>query len=264
MDVNSISSNVSNLNSLPQQQLNRTSQNSRIEPISNDALNLSISEAYNLKRDELSNSLQTFNEGIAITSIAKNAIEKQQDILSDVKRTLVDDNIEDKNQLKEQLTNQLKDFTSIALETKYKKETILSTQDSNQENSNFTIDTKEAYLEINKVNTPVISNELANDIQNSDLNNEETVNTIVGKLNTSEKYLNDLSNQFEQTSQQIQENAKDILKQQQNLVTNNQTNNINFGKETSDFTKNNLFANMGYLAVSQANIVQEQSVRLLS
>ena len=38
----------------------------------------------------------------------------------------------------------------------------------------------------------------------------------------------------------------------------------NFGKESSDFTKNNIIANSGYLAASQANIVQEQSVRLLS
>ncbi|AXH09808.1 hypothetical protein CP960_07635 [Malaciobacter halophilus] len=264
MDVNSISNNVTNLNSLPQQQLNRTTQNSRIEPITNDALNLSISESYNLKRDELSNSLQTFNEGIAISSIAKNGIQKQQEIISDIKQNLLDKNIEDKNQLKEQFTNQLKDFTSIAIETKYKKESILATQDSNQENNSFTIDTKEAYLQINKVNTPIISNELANDIKNSDLNNSEELDTLVGKLNTSEKYLNDLSNQFEQTSQQIQENAKDVLKQQQELVKNNQTNNINFGKEANDFTKNNLFANVGYLAVSQANIVQEQSVRLLS
>ena len=38
----------------------------------------------------------------------------------------------------------------------------------------------------------------------------------------------------------------------------------NFGKESSDFSKTNINSNLGYLAASQANIVQAQSVRLLS
>jgi flagellin len=38
----------------------------------------------------------------------------------------------------------------------------------------------------------------------------------------------------------------------------------NFGQDSTDFSKTNVSVNMGYLAASQANIVQAQSVRLLS
>ncbi|RXI43958.1 hypothetical protein CRU99_05920 [Malaciobacter mytili] len=264
MDVNSINNNISNLSSLSQQQLQKSSENRKIEAVSNDALNLTISESYNLRRDELSNSLQTFNNGIAITKIAQNALDKQQEILTDIKTKLQDDTTEDKNSLKSEIINLLKDFTLVAENTKYKKETILSTKENSYESNSFSIETKEANFEINKINTPLISNDLATTIQKEDLNNPETLNSIVEKIDNSSKYLNDTSNNFKKLSEDILENAKDVLKQQQDLAIANSTNHINFGKEANDFTKNNLFANMGYLAVSQANIVQEQSVRLLS
>ena len=71
--------------------------------------------------------------------------------------------------------------------------------------------------------------------------------------------------QFTDFGNKIETSARDTIKEQVNLYNENQMNkDKNFGKESSDFTKNNIIANSGYLAASQANIVQEQSVRLLS
>ncbi|RXK00889.1 hypothetical protein CRU98_00120 [Arcobacter sp. CECT 8986] len=266
MDVNSINTNVSNLNSLQQQELNRSSNTSKIAPISDEALSLNISESYNFKRDELSNSLQTFNEGIAISEIARTGINKQVNILSNIQDKLQTQDIEDKNQLKNDIANDLKDFTSVAFDTKFKRETILSIEDNyyNENNQSFQIETKEANIEINKINTPLISNDLANNLQKKDLNNETQFNDFVEMVDNNKKYLQNLSDNFKQTSMQIQENAKEVITKQYELASNNQTNNVNFGKEANDFSKNNVISNMGYLAVSQANIIQEQSVRLLS
>ncbi|RXJ93441.1 hypothetical protein CRV00_10955 [Malaciobacter molluscorum] len=266
MDVSSINSNISNLNSLQHQELSRSSNTSKIAPISDEALSLNISVSYNLKRDELSNSLQSFNEGIAISELAKNGINKQVNILSNIQDKLQNKKIEDKNELKDEISNDLKEFTSVALNTKFKKETILSIEENyyKENNESFQIETKEANIQINKINTALISNDLANNLQKSDLNNETQFNNFVESVNNNKKYLQNLSDNFKQTSIQIQENAKDVIVKQHELSANNQTNNINFGKEANDFSKNNVISNMGYLAASQANIVQEQSIRLLS
>ncbi len=264
MDVNSINNNISNLNSLSQQQLQKSSNNKKIEPISNDALNLTISESYILRRDEFSNSLQTFNNGIAITKIAQDTLDNQQEILTDIKTKLQNDTIKDKNILKDEIIDSLKDFTSLAQNTKYNKETILSINENSYENNYFSIETKEANFEINKINTPLISNNLATAIQNENLNNPESLNSIVEKLESSSNYLTENSNNFKKLSEDILENAKNVIKYQQEQTISNNTKHIDFEKESNNFTKNNLFVNMGYLAVSQANIIQEQSVRLLS
>ncbi|RXJ86444.1 hypothetical protein [Arcobacter sp. CECT 8985] len=266
MDVNGISSNISNLDNLQQHQLHKSNNAQKIAPISDEALSLNISDSYNTRRDELSNSLQRFNEGIAISKIAQNGLDKQTQILSNINDKLQNKEFQNKNELKEDILKDLKDFTSISLNTKYKKESILSIDDNyyKENNEAFQIETKEANFEINKVNTPIISNDLANRLQESDLTNEKQFDNFIQSVNTNKEYLQNLSNNFKQTSKTIEENAKDILTKQHEMVTNNQTNNVNFGKEANDFSKNNVITNMGYLAVSQANIVQEQSVRLLS
>lgn len=265
MDVNSINNNISSLNSLPQQnQLGKTSSKQKIEEVSNEALSLSISESYNKKRDELSESLQKFNEGIAVSRIAQNGLDKQKEILTNIKDKIDNSqNLDDKNILKEEINQDLTNFTQEAINTKYQRNSLLIT-DPNAEENSISIETKEATFTINKINTPIIANELSKNINELDLNNEENLNTIGENIETSSNHLNELSNQFSQISKTIEEKAKETLTTQFELVRNNQTNNINFGKEATDFTKSNVSANVGYLAVSQANIVQEQSVRLLS
>ena len=79
---------------------------------------------------------------------------------------------------------------------------------------------------------------------------------------------NQLQNTFEEFTEfgnRLETSARETIKDQINLYNENKFNkDKNFGKESSDFSKTNISANLGYLAASQANIVQEQSVRLLS
>ena len=84
MDVSAINSNnISGLNNSSSLQLERSSSSQKIGDSKKDALNLNISN-YNKRRDELSLDVQSLNDGIAITKIATNAIEKQQNYLKNI------------------------------------------------------------------------------------------------------------------------------------------------------------------------------------
>ena len=87
MDINAISStSISSLDT-SSIQLDKTQAKSAIDTSSKSALNLNISE-YNKKRDQLSLDVQSLNDGLAITKIAQNAIEKQQEYLNNIQNKL--------------------------------------------------------------------------------------------------------------------------------------------------------------------------------
>ncbi len=267
MDVNSINNNVSTLNNIPQQQSDRVNSNSQIEN-NDEFLKISINE-YNQKRDELSASLQSFNEGIGISKTAENGIENQKENLTNIKsmlEKLQDNNSEsrDKNEIKNEINQELLKFKEEAFQTNYKNENLIAIDDY-EENLAITISTKEAYFSIDKPNTPEIATQIAQTVSKADLNNNDSLQATIDLVENSTNQLQNLGAQFTDLGNKLESSAIISIQEQVELSNQNRINKeVNFGNEVSDFSKTNVSANSGYLAASQANIVQAQSVRLLS
>lgn len=264
MDVNSINSNISTLNTSSSLSLEKVSSSKSANKISEDSTNLYISE-YNKKRDELSLNVQSLNEGIAISKIAQNSIGKQQEYLGNVQTKLENANsYEDKNDLKQSINEDLRNFNQVAYETKFKRENIIAT-DYYDDKKSIDINTKNANFSIEKPNTPTYANEIFELSNNSDLNNSTNLEQISSKVRTSSNQLQNTYDDFTEFGNKLEFSAKETIKAQVDLYNENKINkDRNFGKESNDFSKTNVNANLGYLAASQANIVQAQSVRLLS
>ncbi len=264
MDVNSINSNISTLNTSSSLHLEKASSSKSINKISEDSANLYISE-YNKKRDELSLNVQSLNEGIAVTKIAQNSIEKQQDYLKNIQTKLENANsYENKNDLKQSINEDLRSFNQVAYETKFKRESLLST-DYYDEKTTLDVNTKNSNFSIEKPNTPSYANEIFELANKSDLNNPDSLNEVSSKVNASSNQLQNTYDKFTEFGNRLEYSARETIKEQVDLYNENKINkDRNFGKESIDFSKTNVNANLGYLAASQANIVQAQSVRLLS
>ncbi|MCP4969567.1 MAG: hypothetical protein GY932_03095 [Arcobacter sp.] len=268
MDVNSISNNINSLNTNTNN--NHINKNSSTQKIDNndDFLKLSIND-YNKQRDELSLSLQSFNEGIAITKIANIGLEKEQEILQNINEKLnqiKDDNssINDKNIFKNEINQDLFKFKEEAYQTKYKNENLIIINEY-EENYSIDISTKETYFSIDKPNTPEIAIELAKEVSKNDFNSTDQLQATINKVENSSHQLQNLKDQFTDLGNKLESSARTSIKDQIDLSNKNRAGNeINFGKEASDFSKTNIQANVGYLAAAQANIIQEQSVRLLT
>ena len=264
MDINSINSSVSSLNTSSSLGLERTASANKTGKISEEGSNLYISE-YNKKRDELSLSVQSLNDGIAISKIAQNSIEKQQSYLSNIQTKLENINsYENKNDIKQSLNEDLRNFNQTAYETKYKQENILANNYYDDSNS-IDISTNKANFSVEKPNTPTFANDIFELANASDLNDPQAVKDLTNKVQTSSNQLQNTYEQFTEFGNKLEYSARETIKEQVNLYNENKTSlDKNFGKESSDFSKTNVNSNLGYLVASQANIVQAQSVRLLS
>lgn len=269
-DVGGISNNLTSLNDVSTNSplIGKSSNTSSIVNNEKDALHLTISQ-YNQKRDELSASLQTFTQGIGITTVAQNGLDNQIEFLKKIETKLTDirDNNEaadDKNSYKNEINKELINFREEAFQTKYGYEKLIAL-DEYEENPTIMIDTKEAKYSLDKPNTPDIATNIAQKISNSDLNNPDSLLDVIDNVTTNIKKLDQIKEEFGDLQIKLKDNAKESI-QEQITLSNEQRKNkdLNFGKESNDFSKTNVMANMGYLAASQANIVQEQSVRLLS
>ena len=264
MDVNSVNNNISTLNTSSSLNLEKISSSKSISKISEDGANLYINE-YNKKRDELSSNVQSLNDGIAVTKIAQDSIDKQQSYLKNIQTKLENaDLYENKNDLKQSINEDLRSFNQVAYETKFKRENIIA---SNYYDDKATIDvnTKSANFSIEKPNTPTYANEIFELSNSSDLNNPEALKELASKVQTSSNQLQNTYDKFTEFGNRLEYSARETIKEQVDLYNENKmAKDKNFGNDSTDFSKTNVNANMGYLAASQANIVQAQSVRFLS
>ncbi|WP_226813933.1 hypothetical protein, partial [Aliarcobacter butzleri] len=128
----------------------------------------------------------------------------------------------------------------------------------------ITIDTNSQTFSMEKTNTAEFANTIFDVVNNKDLNIDTNLENAKNTVSSSMEKLENTFNQFDNFSNQLKNSAKEDISKQFELYNEKSTENINFGKEANDFSKTNINANVGYLAAAQANIVQEQSVRLLS
>jgi len=263
MDINAINStnNIQNLNQLNNSSstaVNKSQLRYNAEDFNSDkSANLSVSKSSILK-SEFSQNIQSLNDGIAKSQIAQNSIDKLQGYLKNIDEKLENSkNLNDKNEIKQSINQDLRAFNQQAFQTKYKEENLIANR-YNDDQEAIEVSANNITYSLERPNVANFTNEIFNAVNNNNLNNPQNMQNAVNTVSTTANQLEELANQFKDFSQQLQNDAKNQIVEQ-NL---NQT--INFGKESSDFTKTNLQANSGYLATSQANIVQEQSVRLLS
>ncbi len=269
MDVNSINNEIINLNQSSPAIIHKNEQNSDIKKVSkDDALNLSISDIYNKKRDELSYSLQTLNEGVAINQISKKGLAQQQEQLVNVQDRLNEakNNVEkgfDKNDLKEDISKNLIEFNNIAQNTTYKNEKLLTVEKDDEKT--VTISTQQSVYTLEKPETKEVLSALAQNLESNDFSNEEDLTKALIDTNTASKQIDSFILRVDDTDQRMVNNAKNTIGEQIDLSKENSSlRDIDFGAEVADFSKTNINSHLGFLAGTQANIVQEQSIRLLS
>lgn len=267
MDVNSISNNIGNLNPVAQQNLDRTNNtHASSQIVKDEAINLTISQVYQQKRDELSQDLQSLNEGIAFTEIAKQGLEKQSKSLENIQQELykVDTMDPEHNgtNLKNNIAVHLQEFNDIAESTTFKNEQILH-KDFNSTDLNLSTPKKDFVLE--STNTKDISTKLIQKINDNSLTSQDDIHDAIDDVQVARKEVSGLHKKYTAQRNDIEEGARETITDSINLSRQNaRIRTVDFGQETADFSKTNITSNIGHLIASQANIVQEQSVRLLA
>ena len=185
-------------------------------------------------------------------------MDKLQDFMKNIQNKLENSqNYENKNDLKQEINQGLRNFNQQAFDTKYKEENLIASR-YNDEKESIQISSSNNLFSIDKPNVANFTNDIFDVVNNNDLNNPQNVENALNKVTNTSKQLQELSGQFVDFSKQLQADAKN------KIIEQNYNQTIDFGRESSNFSKANININAGYLAASQANVIQEQSVRLLS
>lgn len=264
MDVNTIN-NVNNLNNVSTQTTHNVHNTKAVASNEKDASNVTIQDLTQGDRNTLSLTLRTLNEGIATSKIAQEALQKQEELLNNVTEKIDSQlgntlNEEEQNELKKEIVVSLQNFNEIAQNTKFNNNTLL-----NQEDQYLNIATSTSSFSIQMPNTTTLSDNLITSFRQTDMTNPQSLNELSTAFKEGATSVNNTAKELQSVEKNLQEVAKDTIEEQMNALTTKATNNnINFGKESLDFSKNNITSQLGYLVSSQANTVQAQGVRLLS
>lgn len=266
MEVNNISSqNLNNLNNVSGQSLEKIASGSSLTKASDDASSLFISEALSVQRNELAQSLQNLNDGIAMTRIAEDSLLEQKSILEQIRvKTLEAMNAttsqEGKDAIQNDIQKMIEQYNNISEQTTYNGLPLLQPNANGETSIHITTSSDSFSLEIGDTST--ISQTLQNYLNSFTY---EDMQNMLGTIDQGINTINEFINEFASASSQMESSARNTLTEQVNLArANSSLTDIDFGAEVTDFNKTNLIAQLGFLAASQANAMQEQNVRLLT
>lgn len=264
-----INPSVQNLDNNAPLQLNKNNAATKVVDSSQkESLNLNVKD-YNLRRDELSLNVQNLNEGIAQVKIAQNGLEDQKTILQKIQQNIEDTKnedgrIKDSNELKNSMNNDLQKFNEISYQTKFAGQSLLSTDMYEESKNQINISTKNGNFDINKPDTTLISRDIFNTYNTSDLNQPQAVDQLTQKVEKSVNQIQNTIDEFNAFGDRLETSARTTIQEQVRMYEENSSKDlVNYVKESADFSKTNVMANQGFLAAAQANILQEQSVKLI-
>ena len=262
MNISNINNNLNNNTSLEiNNKINANKSLSQINDLNNEDKNLFIKD-YNKTRDDLSLNLRSLNDGIAISKFTQKALDLNIQNLTQVEQKFTE--LKNDNQFIDNnifLKNELFQMKEQNHQIKYKNKNIFV--ENNIEENLISIMSQDTYHAINKPDMSKIINDLIVGTSTNDLDFSAGLENAIGQINNTINEVKSVKEQFAKIDDKLISSAKSSINEQIDL-SKKMNLQINFGKEVMDFSKTNILANIGYLVASQANIVQEQSTRLLS
>ena len=265
---------ATNTNSTLASSLEKLSTGLRINKASDDASGLAIADKLRTEASGLSQSIENGNSAVSLTQIADKAMAEQSNILDTIKSKLIqaatattsDDGREaiakDVNKLLEQLDN-------IASQTKYNGTVLLQGSGAGASsltfqmgvNSGETIDTVSGTranvsgLGLSGLNATAGSASAFNASAASGF-----MDVVDSALNT----LNGWRADFGSTQNQLESAIRNQMTQKTNIeAAESVIRDVDYAAESANFNKQNINSQAGSYAISQANSIQQNVLRLL-
>jgi len=275
MQINSNSVLNQNVYLNANQSLNRIATGIELNQSSDNASSLSISNSLLAQSNGYGQALENANSAIAATQIASGAITEQSNILNNVKEKLLQASTDTTSQegrdaILKDIQKQLEQFDKIASGTNYNGQTLLqksSTDNSASDVQQFQSGLKgEQLIETSSVqsNTEGLGlTDLAN--QNASTFTSSEAKKYLETVDDAINSLNDTRSNFGSVQNQLESSSRNLLTQQTNTLNAASMFDTNYAKESSNFSKQNILAQIGAFGQTQANNINQQTVlRLLS
>jgi flagellin len=273
MQISSNSSINQNVYLNNNQALNRIATGLELNKSADNASGLVVSTNLLAQSNGYSQAIENTNSAIAVTQIASSATNEQSNILDNIKGKLLQASTdttsqEGRDSLLKDIKSQLEQFDKIASSTNYNGQTLLqNTADDKSASQTQQYQTGlkgENILE----STSVQSNTQGLGLS-ALLNQDSTTFTSSGArgfletIDSAINGLNDVKSEFGAMQNQLQSSNRNLISQEASTLQANSAFDTNYAKESSNFSKQNVLAQIGAFSQAQGNNINQQMVSRL-
>lgn len=258
------------------QALNRIATGIELNSASDDASALAIAQNLQAQSSGISQSLDNVNSGLATLQISDGALSRQSEILDQVKEKLLQASTDTTSQdgreaLLDDIQGLLENFDNIASSTNYNGQTLLqNSSDDQSASSQLQIQAGEDSASL--VETESIQSNTAGVGLDGLLNQDpatftsqtarDFLETLDNAIDTVSSYRSDVGS----VQNQLQSTSQNLLSEfTQTSAASSIIQDIDYAQEVSNFSKQNILAQIGAYGAAQSNNINQAMVtRLLS
>ena len=275
MQINSNSTINQNVYLNANQSLARIATGIELNQSSDNASSLAISTNLLSQANGYSKAIENTNSAIAATQIASGATTEQSKILDNVREKLLQASTdttskEGRESILKEIKSQLDQFDKIASSTNYNGQTLLqksstdnSASDEQQYQSGLMgediIETSSVQSNTKGLGLTALANQDSATFSSSD------ARSFLESVDKAINGLNEVRSEFGGVQNQLESSNRNLLTQQTNTLNAASLFDTDYAKESSNFSKQNILAQIGAYGQVQSNNVNQQNVlRLLS
>lgn len=275
MQINSNSTINQNVYLNANQSLARIATGIELNQSSDNASSLAISTNLLSQANGYSKAIENTNSAIAATQIASGATTEQSKILDNVREKLLQASTdttskEGRESILKEIKSQLDQFDKIASSTNYNGQTLLqksstdnSASDEQQYQSGLIgediIETSSVQSNTKGLGLTALANQDSATFSSSD------ARSFLESVDKAINGLNEVRSEFGGVQNQLESSNRNLLTQQTNTLNAASLFDTDYAKESSNFSKQNILAQIGaYGQVQSSNVNQQNILRLLS
>ena len=275
MQINSNSTINQNVYLNANQSLARIATGIELNQSSDNASSLAISTNLLSQANGYSKAIENTNSAIAATQIASGATTEQSKILDNVREKLLQASTdttskEGRESILKEIKSQLDQFDKIASSTNYNGQTLLqksstdnSASDEQQYQSGLIgediIETSSVQSNTKGLGLTALANQDSATFSSSD------ARSFLESVDKAINGLNEVRSEFGGVQNQLESSSRNLLTQQTNTLNAASLFDTDYAKESSNFSKQNILAQIGAYGQVQSNNVNQQNIlRLLS
>lgn len=250
--------------------LEKLSTGLRINKASDDASGLAIADKLRTQATSINQGIANGNSAVTLLQIADKSMAEQSNILDTVKAKLIQANTATtssagRSAIAADISKLMTQFDNIAKSTNYNGTDLISAGASAL---NFQVgeDATKGNIKLDKVDSSASAYGLgaAKGLLNltsitaaSAKGLQGTIDTAINKLNTNRGSIGSTQNQVESAVRNLMTMATNV-KAAESIIRD-----VDYAQESANFNKQNIISQAGSYAISQANSVQQNVLRLL-
>ena len=243
--------------------LNRLSSGLRINRAADDAAGLAIADKLSAQSQGLGQAIRNANDGIGLIQTADGALQEYTQILKRIRTLSVQaaNDTQDstsRGHIQKEINRLISEIDHIATETKFNGKQLLATTASYKFHVGaFSGETTSTTISGAKSTSVINGGAVGVGTQASAESAIAMMDSAINTIDTLRATLGAAQNQLESTVRNISVTQVNVT------AAESQIRDVDFAAESANFNKRNILAQSGSYAMSQANAVQQNVMRLL-